>query len=73
MSNRDELPFIHDTQLPLSGLGPLPGERWRNRNTGTIVSVISTEQKRHGWVTIRAHGTPATVKVARFLAVFERI
>ena len=69
----DELPFIHDQQLTLPGLGPEVGEQWRRKDGKAIASVISTAQRRHGWVTVRIHGKPQTLKLATFERQFERV
>lgn len=60
-------------QLAIDGLGPIVGERYRNRNTGTICAVTSVEQRRQGWVTVRMHGAPQTLRLATFLRQFARI
>jgi hypothetical protein len=49
------------------------GERWRNRNTGTIATVLGIECRRYGWVTIRTAGTVQPVRIATFFKFFERI
>jgi hypothetical protein len=68
-----ELPYVHSTQLALPGLGPSVGERWRNRNTGTIVAILGVKQSRHGWVTIRHGGGEQTIKIATLQRTFELI
>lgn len=60
-------------QLALLGLGPTVGDRYRNKNTGAICTVLYTEQRKYNWVTIRIHGESATLTLARFVEVFVRI
>lgn len=67
------LPFIDPGQLPIEGLGPMPGDRYRNRNTGTICAVLALEHRRTDWVTVRIMGETQVLTLARFTAVFERI
>lgn len=60
-------------QLLLPGLGPVAGERYRNRTTGTIVAVLAVTQRRKAWVTIRVLGEQQTVTLASFGRTFVRI
>lgn len=71
--NVDALPFVHETQLAIPGLGPVVGERWRNRNTGKIAAVANVSQRRYGWVDIRINDGVQTLTVAGFQQYFERI
>jgi len=38
-------------QLP--GLGPVPGQVWRNRHSGDWYTIVSLQQRRTCWVTLR--------------------
>jgi hypothetical protein len=69
----DEEGFGRDEQLALDGLGPIVGDRWRNRASGQVVAVIGTERRRQGWVTVRISGRPQTLRTATFERTFERI
>lgn len=73
MSDPAPAPFVHDEQLALPGLGPVAGERYRNRNTGGIVSVVRTTQHEYGWVTIRVMGAEQQITLASFQRTFVRI
>lgn len=73
MSTPDDRPVIHPGQEHLPGMGPAAGERYRNRNTGSIVTVLANTQRRYGWVTIRVAGTVQDVTVASFERHFERM
>lgn len=64
-------PPIADDQLQLHALGPTPGERWRNKNTRGIVTVLSVDQRSYCWVTMRVAGTVQTLTLARFERAFE--
>lgn len=66
-------PFIDPGQLTIPGLGPQAGERYRNRNTDTIVTVLGVRQGRFAWVTCRILGSEQEIRGDRFAAVFERI
>ena len=66
-------PFVHREQLPLPGLGPMEGERYRNRATGTLATVVRVDQRRYGWVTVRIRGGEQTLRLDSFLAHFLRI
>lgn len=67
------LPRIDPGQLSLLPEDPVVGERWRNRNTGTIVAVESIAQRRYGWVTIRSMGERQTIRHDNFVRFFARI
>lgn len=64
-------PDVGGEQLTLPGMGPAAGSRWRNRNTGSIVTVLAVTQARYGWVTIRTPAGPGTITLARFERAFE--
>ena len=51
----EQLPLL-GTQLSLPGLGPDPGELFRNVHTGEIGTVITAATRRKSWVTIRRGG-----------------
>lgn len=73
MSAAGSEPYVDSGQLLLPGVGPVVGERWRNRNTGSIAVVLGVEQRRHGWVTIRILGEQQTITLATLERVFERV
>lgn len=73
MPETGELPFVHGTQLTFPGLGPAVGDRYRNRNTGTICAVLGIEQRRGAWVTVRILGETQALTLATFEKQFERI
>jgi hypothetical protein len=72
MKEPDHVKLGADEQLPLIDLGPIVGERWQNRHTGTIVAVHGVEQRKYGWVTIRVYGNLQTIAIAKLLDNFER-
>lgn len=73
MTDQAELPFVHGTQLVFDRFGPKAGDRYRNRNTGTICAVLGIEQHRSAWVTVRIFGETQTLTLATFEKQFERI
>lgn len=73
MTVRGPLPFIDPGQQMLPGMGPMAGERYRQRNTGAIAAVIRIDQRRYGWITVRIHGQEGEVRTDRFLEYYERI
>lgn len=66
-------PVIAPGQETLPGMGPGVGERWRNVNTGTIVTVLGCRQARYSWVTLRIHGEQQEITLAAFNRTFVRI
>lgn len=40
-------------QLALDGLGPHPGDTYRNAHTGEIATVVTSTTRRKSWVTLR--------------------
>ena len=40
-------------QAALPGLGPTPGDRWRNKGIDLICIIVAVEQRRRCWVIIR--------------------
>lgn len=37
----------------LPGLGPTPGDRYRNRHANVIATVVAVQQRRYAWVLLR--------------------
>lgn len=70
MSAVEGEPAIGPEQLSLLEEIPAPGQRWRNVNTGSLVTILKTEQRRFAWVTIRVAGSTQTVTLANFLKHF---
>lgn len=73
MPDAGYVPPPGEIQLQLAGMGPVAGERYRNRNTGTIVAVLRVDQRRIGWVTIRVNGAEQTITLASLERSFERL
>lgn len=63
-------PPLGPEQLSLLDAVPKSGERWRNVNTGSIAAILTSEQRRYGWVTIRIAGSVQTLTIANFLRHF---
>lgn len=64
-------PDIGGEQLQLLGLGPLLGGRYRNVNTGKVVTVLEVIARLRTWVTIRTPAGPQTITLASFERHFE--
>lgn len=74
MSTFDSRPVeIAGEQMILIGMGPQSGERYRNRNTGVIATVLDVTQRHYAWVTLRIHGEQSTIPLAQFQRVFARL
>lgn len=73
MNAKTVLPHVDPGQLVMPGMGPCAGERYRNRNTGTICAVVGIAQRHYGWVTVRMMGQEQVLRLDRFLRTFERI
>lgn len=70
MSTPAPPPYIDPGQMILPGLGPIAGERYRNKNTGSIVTVLGIRQGRYQWVRIRTPAGEGEITAARFQEFF---
>lgn len=67
------MPRTNPQQLAIPTLAPTVGERWRNRNTGTICTILALQQRHYNWLTVRIDGREQIIAVANFLQHFDRI
>lgn len=67
------VPDVRTMQAAIPGLGPNVGERWRNSHTGTIATVIGTQQRHYNWVTIRFDEREQIIACANFLKNFTQL
>lgn len=70
---KDPVPFDTAEQQVLGDLAPRAGERWRNRGSGAIVTVLEVEQRAKAWVRIRVGGRESTIQVSSLLRSFTRL
>jgi hypothetical protein len=63
----DESPTAVDTphgqQLMIGGLGPVPGDLFRNRHTGDIGCIVKIAQRQYAWATLRVSDRLTTIPV----------
>lgn len=62
-----------DEQLMMPGFGVAVGDRYANRSSGTIVTVLAVEQRRYAWVTIRVLGEEQTITLDALARQFRRV
>jgi len=60
-------------QLGLGGMIPTAGERYRNVHTGSIVTVVSVQQRRHAWLVIRGVGGERAISLGQLEADWRRM
>jgi hypothetical protein len=60
-----------DGTMPLDGMGPRPGERYRNVHTGKLCTIIGYARRRRQWVLIRSDGRLIEVKLGELTEHFE--
>lgn len=57
----------------MSAANPITGERWRHKETGEVITVLSGNQDKYGDIIIRDQGGRTKMDVANLLHAFELI
>jgi hypothetical protein len=60
-------------QLFLPGLGPISGDRYVNKGTGVIVTVLRLHKGRRTWVTLRYNGRERVITIEEFEAFYRKL
>jgi hypothetical protein len=66
-----EAASAHGDQLALEGLGPVAGEPYKHKFTGTIATVVAVRQRDRCWVTLRRDGRLTDVPLDWLEASYE--
>lgn len=57
----------------LPGLGPVPGDRYKNRAVNVFATVVAVEQRRHCWVLVRFSGREEEMRLDQFERYWQRL